>query len=79
MAESAQLATTSFSVPPKGCGTTTILALGTPKLLAAERVNSSKFSVVKTTAGTPAFSISIKSWTLHEVQDPQSADPVKTN
>ena len=37
------------------------------------------FSVVKTTAGTPAFSISIKSWTLHEVQDPQSAEPVKTN
>ena len=29
-------------------------------------------------AGVPIFAISIASWRLHDVQDPQSADPVKT-
>ena len=29
-------------------------------------------------AGVPAFAISIESWRLHDVQDPQSAEPAKT-
>ena len=29
-------------------------------------------------AGVPAFAISIESWRLHDVHDPQSAEPAKT-
>ena len=29
-------------------------------------------------AGVPAFASSIVSWRLHDVQDPQSAEPAKT-
>ena len=29
-------------------------------------------------AGVPIFAISMASWRLHDVQDPQSADPVNT-
>ena len=29
-------------------------------------------------AGVPAFAISMASWRLHDVQDPQSAEPAKT-
>ena len=28
--------------------------------------------------GVPAFAISMASWRLHDVQDPQSAEPAKT-
>ncbi len=29
-------------------------------------------------AGVPTFAISMASWRLHDVQDPQSAEPAKT-
>ena len=44
----------------------------------ARSVSAANLVVVTTTAGLPCFSNSTESWTLHDVQDPQSADPVMT-
>src|SRR5258706_7540282 len=37
------------------------------------------YSLATRIAGVPRFSISIVSWTLHDVHDPQSPEPANTN
>jgi hypothetical protein len=39
------------------------------------RARCSNWSVVTATAGNPSFTSSVASWTLHDVQAPQLANP----
>jgi hypothetical protein len=57
----------------------TIRASATPDWAAASRANASNRSVAKTTVGKPFASSLAVSWRLHDVQDPQSAEPVKAS
>src|SRR5207247_2029073 len=46
--------------------------------VAVPSASEAKASVPSTATGTPRASISAASWKLHDVQDPQSAEPVRT-
>jgi len=63
---------------PSGCGITSIGSSGQPLAEARPRASPKKTSVAISTAGVPRLVISIVSWTLHDVQDPQSPEPQKT-
>src|SRR5262245_47697341 len=73
---SARLRTSSAATPPIGCDTVTTGSCGTPSAADAVRPREMNASVPRTTDGIPRPSSSTASWTLHDVQDPQSADPV---
>ena len=49
-----------------------------PSDVISPTANRWKTVVPMSPAGVPAFAISIESWRLHDVQDPQSAEPAKT-
>ena len=49
-----------------------------PSVCASWCASVSKAVVVTTTAGVPRRASVMASWRLHDVQDPQSADPVNT-
>jgi hypothetical protein len=51
---------------------------GTPFARRSLSARVRKAVVVTIAAGTPALIISTASWRLHDVQDPQSPDPVIT-
>ena len=59
-----------------GWGTTTRGASFRPSASASERAMFSNTVEQRVTGGLPSFSISIPSWTLHDVQDPQSPIPL---
>ena len=50
----------------------------TPSEAISEVARRWKAVVPMSPAGVPIFAISMASWRLHDVQDPQSADPAKT-
>ncbi len=63
---------------PNGCGTTAIGNPGAPSAFACARpsvTNAVEHTVI---ALLDRFVTSTLSWTLHDVQDPQSPDPVMT-
>ena len=64
--------------PPSGCGMMAVCMFGRPKTLDWLRASAVKGAVINSTAGRPSFSASTESWTLHDVQDPQSPKPVMT-
>ena len=49
-----------------------------PSAAISPRASRWKTVVVISPAGVPAFASSSESWRLHDVQEPQSADPAKT-
>ena len=65
--------TSSGLRPPRGWGIITKGRCGIPKFSTVVRAKNSKQSVHIVTVGLPLFSSSTESWTLHVVQDPQSA------
>src|SRR5262245_780187 len=75
---SARLRTSSAGTPPIGCDTVTTGRWGRPSAAEAVRPREMNASVPRTTAGIPRPSSSAASWTLHDVQEPQSADPVRS-
>jgi hypothetical protein len=50
----------------------------TPSEVISPTARRWKTEVPMRPAGVPAFAISIESWRLHDVHDPQSAEPAKT-
>jgi hypothetical protein len=63
---------------PNGCGMTAIGISGYPSAAACERPSVSKAVEQIASAGSLRFAASTVSWILHDVQDPQSPDPVIT-
>ena len=63
---------------PKGCATTAIGSAGSPRADACARPNVVNAAEQIVTAARPRFATSTLSWTLHDVHDPQSPDPVMT-
>ena len=61
-----------------GCGTYTAGKLGWPRLVVTIPYRPRNSSVTMVAVGSPRFSSSMLSWTLHDVQDPQSAMPLIT-
>ena len=61
-----------------GCGTYTAGRLGWPRLVVTISYSDRNSSVTMVAVGMPRFSNSMLSWTLHDVQDPQSAIPLIT-
>src|SRR5437870_2470952 len=61
-----------------GCRTYTAGRLGWPRLLVTMSYSVRNSSVTIVAVGMPRFSNSMLSWTLHDVQDPQSAIPLIT-
>ena len=49
-----------------------------PSAVISPRARRWNTVVVISPAGVPAFASSSESWRLHDVQEPQSADPAKT-
>ena len=61
-------------------GTKAYGRLGMPKIAAERSASRSKPTAAMATDATPTFSNSIRSWTSHDVHDPQSAvDPTTTS
>src|SRR3990172_4155336 len=63
---------------PKGCGITAMERSGQPSALAWARPSVVNAVEQITKAESPSFAASTLSWTLHDVQEPQSPDPVMT-
>jgi len=61
-----------------GCDTYTAGKLGWPRLVVTIPYSPRNSSVTMVAVGTPRFSSSMLSWTLHDVHDPQSAIPLIT-
>src|SRR5256712_4479074 len=61
-----------------GCATYTAGRLGWPRLVVTLPYSVRNSSVTIVAVGMPRFSNSMLSWTLHDVQDPQSAMPLIT-
>src|SRR5439155_25921425 len=75
-AASARRTTASSPTPPSGCSTTATRASGRPKALATSWASTANGVVATTTVGRPEASSWTRSWTLHDVHEPQSALPV---
>src|SRR5207244_6797411 len=69
-------AATGAGMPPMGCGTVTTGKPGRPLAVTCARASGKNSSVPRTTQATPLASNSAASWTLHDVQEPQSAEAV---
>ncbi|GIW41246.1 MAG: hypothetical protein KatS3mg076_1823 [Candidatus Binatia bacterium] len=65
----------SVGLGSKGWGRTSMRRQGKPRASAASFARLANASVTTTTAGTPAASHSIVSWTLHDVHDPHVPRP----
>ncbi len=63
---------------PKGWGTSAMGSSGAPSAFACAWPSVPKAVEHTVTAMRPRFAASTLSWTLHDVQDPQSPDPVMT-
>ena len=70
--------TPSGASPPSGCCTTSNGSPVAPSAAISPRARRWNTVVVISPAGVPAFANSSESWRLHDVQEPQSADPAKT-
>jgi len=70
--------TPSGASPPSGCWTTSSGSPVAPSAVISPRARRWNTVVVIRPAGVPAFASSSESWRLHDVQEPQSADPAKT-
>ena len=70
--------TPSGASPPSGCWTTSSGSPVTPSAAISPKAKRWNTVVVISPAGVPAFASSSESWRLHDVQEPQSADPAKT-
>ena len=65
--------TSSSTMPPMGCGMTTMARPGTPVVRATLFASWVNWVVATVTVGVPSFSIRLVSWIHHDVQLPQSA------
>ena len=63
---------------PKGCGITAIGRSGAPSAFCCARPRPMKLVEQTVNAAFARFAISTLSWILHDVQDPQSPEPVIT-
>lgn len=73
----ARASTSASSIPPIGCGTIASLPVSS-SASPSSRARGSKDVVQIVSVDSPRCSSSIESWTLHDVQDPQSPVPVTT-
>ena len=62
----------SMVVPPIGCGRITVGSVGKPSVRDWLRASATNGVLMSNTVGSPSFSTSMLSWTLHDVQAPQS-------
>ena len=70
--------TDSIGVPPIGWVRITVGTLGMPRIFAWLRASGMNELLISNTVGNPSFSASTESWTLHDVQDPQSPSALIT-
>jgi hypothetical protein len=75
---STRRSTSGSGCPPRGWVITNSGKSDMPSCAASIFPIAANTSVQMTAVGTPAFWSSTASWTLHDVQDPQSPDPVMT-
>ena len=78
IAGSARLRISPWGTLTIGCCTYTAGRLGWPRLVVTIPYSVRNSSVTIVAVGMPRFSSSMLSWTLHDVQDPQSAIPLIT-
>ena len=77
-AASARLRTSSDFTVPIGWRTITIGESGALKASRSDFARASNGCVITVTANLPRFWISMESWTLHDVHEPQSPRPLIT-
>ena len=77
-AASATFFSASVGIVPTGCGTSTSGRPPMPRAALSVFASVINSSVTMVAVGIPAFSSCTESWTLHDVQEPQSAKALMT-